>query len=67
MISKSKQAKPPIWKGYDLPKLRKENPHYSAGYHGFPFVGKTKEDRAAFQLGKDEASLSRRMNIFIGL
>jgi hypothetical protein len=39
-------------------KLR-QNPHYTAGWHqGFPYVGKTDEDRAAYQLGKDEAKRS---------
>lgn len=57
-------AADPIWIGHSLPKLR-QNPHYTAGYHrGFPYKGTTDEDRAAYQLGKDEAKLTRNFNIF---
>jgi len=57
------KPKGPIWKGYNLPKLR-QNPHYTAGYHRFPYVGKTDEDKAAFQLGQDEARMTKTMNIW---
>lgn len=39
---------------YILAQLR-QNPHYTAGFHGFPYAGKTTEDKRAYKLGQSEA------------
>lgn len=47
---------------YALAELRK-NPHYTAGFYNFPYVGKTAADKLAFKLGRSEAS----SNILAGI
>jgi hypothetical protein len=39
------------------------NPHYTAGFYNFPYVGKTDEDKRAYALGRKEASGNILSNI----
>jgi hypothetical protein len=32
------------------------NPHYTAGFYNFPYVGKTRDDKLAYDLGRREAT-----------
>jgi len=32
------------------------NPHYTAGFYNFPYVGKTVDDRLAYDLGRQETN-----------